>query len=537
MRSSPRTIVSLLIVLAMTLTACGSGAEDETTTTSTAAGSSTETTATTSPDTATTEAPSGGGDLRVIDAAEPLSLNANLQTAKNNQRPQLAITEPLVKVDATNSDITTDGLAVGWEQIDDLTWRVTFREGVTFSNGEPFDADAVVYSFDRARHDETSRLVSFIRSIETATKVDDHTVDFTTSVPDAAALARLSVINAVPPAYHEEVGAEGFGLSPIGTGPFQFDEWAPGQFLRLVRNDGYWGGPAPLDSITFTWAAEASARIAALESGDVDLVVIVPPALADTVSNGEIRQVESQSSQFLAFNTFAPPFDDVRLRQAVGHAIDRDVLVEAIFGGAAVANPNIFPLSWPASGGHGDMYFEYDPDASKALIAEYEADNGPLAPVTLHWPIARYPGIDDMGEAIAGLLENAGFTVERAPQESGSFFTELFDGQMSDMHLSGFNIRFPHEDAYMASRFVSNALAPYCHKEPELDAMVNEALAVTDRDARTAAYNELEAFFLFERVCWTPLLFQVDMYAVDPDVVFEPRPDELIDWTQVSFAG
>ena len=482
---------------------------------------------------AASESPVGselsGGTLRVVERTEPNALSPLFATPTEYRRTYQAIMEPFVFPNADNSAPSTDGLAVGWEQVDDVTWHFTVREGVTFQNGEPLNAEAVVFSIVTSRDTEGSGLAPFMGFAD-AFAVDEYTVAVVTDTPDATVPARLGMLLLFAPAYYEEVGADEFFRAPVGTGPFQFDSWTPGQQLVMTRFDGYWGQMASVDRIEITWAPEASTRIAMLEAGDADLITDLPPDA--TIGNGTVHNVVGGNLRLLRYSALLPPFDDIRLRQAVAHSIDRDTINDAIFGAAYLPWYGIYPPGWSAGGGH--EYLQYDPDRARALVEEYEAENGALDSIELHWGTPGPARTDEVAEALAGMIEaGTGLTVVRSPQENANFTTEVRTHQMTGMMLLNFDVRYPHPDLYNRTSFTTTALTRYCNDDPALDERIFAAAAITDQAEADTEYNALENLWIVEKVCWSPLYEEAYTFATAEGVEFTPRVDALVDWNLI----
>lgn len=287
---------------------------------------------------------------------------------------------------------TTSGvhleLAEEMNWIDDTTLEVKIREGVTFHNGEDLTADDVVFTFERIINENaieypeahTSPRKGLIAPLQSIEKVDDYTVRMNFSGVWPPAMQLLVHQQIVPQDYLEEVGTEGFIAHPIGTGPFQFVEGQLDDQIVMERYDGYWGGapdlepvgPACVERVIFRVIPEASTRAAALLAGEVDIIQNVPSELVDTLDQTpgiDVKTAPSTEPIWLQLNTSDPLFEDVTVRQALNYAIDKDLLIEAIYGGRAVALPG--PLS-PYNNYVNEALepYPYDPDLALAMLEE-----------------------------------------------------------------------------------------------------------------------------------------------------------------------
>ncbi|MCL7455551.1 MAG: ABC transporter substrate-binding protein, partial [Anaerolineae bacterium] len=270
-------------------------------------------------------------------------------------------------------------LAESWEVVDDTTWVFHLRQGVTFHNGEPFNADAVVYTWKRIMEPGRVNLRTW-ETVEDIEVIDDYTVEITTKAPDPLLLLRMGVNTSgiYPPGYATEAGDEGVSQAPVGTAPFKFVEWVRGEKVVFEAWPDYWGGPNTVGVQTVVWRTipEADARLAALETGEVDIALQIPPSLIDLVTdNPDLRLARALGTRtfYLLFDNVSSgigtPLEDQRVRLAMIHAIDRQAIVDAVFRGngkvlATTVGPTQF--GW-------DPSFEplpYDPDKARQLLAE-----------------------------------------------------------------------------------------------------------------------------------------------------------------------
>lgn len=272
---------------------------------------------------------------------------------------------------------------------DDKTLEITLRKGVKFHNGVEMTADDVVYTFDRIIKENgieypephTSPRKGLIAPLESIEKTGDYTVVMHFSAPWPPAFQLLVHQQIVPKGYLEQVGTKGFVEKPIGTGPFEFVSAQPGlSEVVMKRFDGYYGGAPDLTPVgkacvegaVFRVIPEASTRVAALLAGEVDIIQAVPaeviPVLEQTPGI-QVKTAPGTSPMWMEMNVNKPPFDDVRVRQAMNYAVDKQLIIDTIYGGKAVALPG--PLS-PYNNFVDKSLQPYAFDAAKAqsLLAE-----------------------------------------------------------------------------------------------------------------------------------------------------------------------
>lgn len=271
-------------------------------------------------------------------------------------------------------------LATRWQRTDDRTLEVTLRQGVKFQNGADLTADDVVFTFSPERllgkDSSLPQGRAYFGVLDRVEKIDDRTVRFVTKEPDPLLEQRLAswaawIVNKAD--WLEKAEGKGFAQFPVGTGPYMLDDYKADQHIRLKAFDGYWGGKPTAASVTFQKVPEPAARVAGLVSGEFDVIANVAPdqiAQIDGYDDIETRSVVLANAHVLVYNTHNDVLKDKRVRQAMNLAIDRKLLVDALWGGKAlVPNGHQYPE-------YGAMYqadrpaIAYDPQKAKALLKE-----------------------------------------------------------------------------------------------------------------------------------------------------------------------
>jgi len=341
-------------------------------------------------------------------------------------------------------------LAESWElSPDKLTWTFKLREGVTFHDGTPFNADAVLFQFDRIANKDSEfydtawapRYANNVRFMKSWTKIDDLTVAITTTQLYGWLPYDLAHIYMPSPTVIKEYGNEDWLAHASGTGPFKIDKYVDGQVMELVANEDYWGGRPKLDKIVLLPQPEPASRLASLQSGDVDW--------AEVPSPDAIQQLEGEGYQvFLGkhpgaimpkFNLFRPPFkDNLELRRALNYALDREGLATLLNGAGAAATQYVYE----GNPGYVEDHpgYSYDLDKAKELLAEAGYEPGELKlkfTYTSNGSGNMYPGI--MMEKLQIDFKAIGVDVELVPMEWNSFITVGLDGldkpQWSDIDI------------------------------------------------------------------------------------------------------
>lgn len=340
-------------------------------------------------------------------------------------------------------------LAAAWQLGDDgVTWRFTLREDVTFHNGNPFNADDVVYSFQRQKQD-TSEMSFALASVKEARKVDDHTIELVTEGPDPTLLLNMPHFYIVDQEYMEEHDAfevvAGAGKTNFantnanGTGPFKLVEWVQDNRLVLEPNEDWWNQANRadnLDQAIFTPISNDATRVAALLSGEIDLIYPVPlqdigrlqgdPNL-EVLEGPELRTIFLGMDQWREESLDAPgtknPFLDQRVREAFAHALDLDAIHRVVMRGAST--PTGLMIAPGVNGFQEDMNepYPYDPELSKELLAEAGYPDG--FPVTLDCPSDRYVNDEAICIAIVPMLERIGIDITLNAQNQSLHFNKI----------------------------------------------------------------------------------------------------------------
>jgi peptide/nickel transport system substrate-binding protein len=338
--------------------------------------------------------------------------------------------EGLTRVAADGSVVP--GLATEWSFGDDgLSLTLALREGVTFHDGSPFDAEVVKFSLDRARAEGAENAQpQLFRSIESVEVVDPSTVTLRLARPDAGLPKKLAWGDAVM--VHPD-SAEGNKQSPVGTGPFRFESWRRGDRVTLVRNDGYWGEAPALPRVAFAFVADPTAALASLLSGDVHAFPNFPAPETLPVLEADPRFTvavgTTEGETILAINASRAPYGDLRVRQAIAAAIDRAAVADGAMYGTAV------PIGAPVPP-HDAAYRDltainaYDPARAQALLADAGISN--LAPELVLPPPAY---ARRAGEIVAAQLRAVGIEPRVVPVEWAEWLSRVFTGRDYDLTI------------------------------------------------------------------------------------------------------
>ena len=435
-----------------------------------------------------------------------------------------------------NADLELEpGLATSWELVDDTTWRLTLREDVSFHNGEVFNAEDVKFSLERPfDQDLGSPLSGRFSVMEGVEIVDDFTVLVKTNEPYPLLAARLSEWFMIPKDYFEANDQATLSVNPVGTGAYTFVEWAKDDHLSLVANESYWRGAPEIKEVTFRPIPELSTRVAALQSGDVDLVTNVPAFRQEELSadsNLDIRPVPSTFFQYVALDgTKNPVLADKRVRQAIQYATNIPEIVEFLFSGSA--EQVAVPLAFGTFGLDESLEpYPYDLEKAKALLSEAGYPDG--ISFTLDAPVGRYAQDKETAEALVGQWSAAGIDVTLNINEWSVQLTKYRDGDaLEEAHFMGWGTSTFDADDVLFGGFARQPNKNNYVNEELID-LITTARSSMDADLRKDLYAQAQAI-IYDEVPWLALFQQVDLYGVRSDLSWQPRPDQKIEVRTIS---
>jgi peptide/nickel transport system substrate-binding protein len=442
--------------------------------------------------------------------------------------------EPLV---AFERDLQTISpvLATEWERLDDLTIQFKLREGVTFHDGEAFNAETVRYSILRPLSDETPgdarSSYSIISDVEV---VDDFTVNVKTSAPDPALLARLTGFHMVmvPPAWIGDDQAR-LGREGNGTGPYKFVSWSPNEDLVLEANEEYWGGAPSIKNVRLRTINEQSTRVSAVRSGDVQVVKDVGPEEIDIINSEDgVRAVRAVSNRvpFYYFTVEVEPFDNPLVRQAINYAANVDGVIESILLGNGERISTILG-KWIFGFDPTLAPYPHDPDKARELLTEAGFPDG--IDVSIWFRQGRYPKDKEVAEAMCGAMAEAGIRCTPELREAAVLNEMQIANETPGLAFASWGNWFFDADNSFIPLFgceqaneVQNWTRPYgCNDE--FEEIIQAARVELDVARRLELYAEAQQFFYDDAAAL--FMYQlVDIFGINDWVLWEPRHDEMM---------
>lgn len=400
-------------------------------------------------------------------------------------------------------------LATSWKIIDDTTWEFKLRDDVVFHNGEKFTAQTVKFNYDRILSTENNLPQrgnhKEIKSVEV---VDDTTVRFTTHRPYPIMLERMQNFQMIPEGYFKEKGKAHIAENPVGTGPYKFVHWIRGRELLFERNEDYWGDKPALKYAKIRIIPDTSTQIAELLSGGIDIVRALPPDQIEVVNaSGVARHMISPilRTGFLQLDSVGRsgehPVQNVKVRQAINHAVNIDGYIKYILNGnadrvATVINPKAYGYDASISP------YEYDPDKARALLKEAGYPNGFELRFRAGLTTVE-PGLEQTTQAMAADLEKVGIKVKIDQiNEVGPYVTQVKEGKAGPMFVWSWGYYSVFDaDGILYDLFHCGGLdengqpkdtpwAYYC--DEEMDKWIEAGRGTIDPDERQALYSKIQ---------------------------------------------
>jgi peptide/nickel transport system substrate-binding protein len=440
------------------------------------------------------------------------------------------------------------GLATEWKTIDPLTWEFKLRKGVKFHDGSDFSAADVVASIERVPTvpNSPSPFTAYTKQIKEMIVVDPLTIRFKTTTPYPLMPSDMTQVAIVSKA-SAKASTDDFntGKAAIGTGPYKLVRYTKGDRIELARNDAYWGGKTPWDKVTLRLLPQDASRVAALLSGDVQVIENVPTsdvanlrkdkrvAIFRTVADRLIYlhlDSDRDASPFVTDKAGKPlaknPLKDPRVRKAISKAINRPAIVDKVMEGEAVPAGQLVPEF--LFGATKNLKVEaFDPEGAKKLLAEAGYSDG--FGLTIHAPNNRYVNDAKVAQAVAQMLSRIGIDTKVVAMPSATFFTQATDLKFSLMlvgwstgesssSLKALLMTFNRDKGYGTANRGR-------YSNSKVDALTEDALATVD-DAKREAYLQRATELAINDTGIVPLHFQVNLWATRDGITYAPRTDE-----------
>jgi len=499
-----KPVFAATLAAAMMLTACGGGTTATTAATTAAQDTATEAT--------TAEATTAATEAKIVKDEIVVAYNSDVVSMDPQNQSDVASGLLIRHVYNRLMSISDDGelgmdLVEEYEMVDDTTYHFKIKEGVKFHDGSDLTTSDVKFTLERAK--TMSSTISSASHIDEIIIENDHEFTLKLTAPYPAILYVLGNMNfSIVP--EDVVTAEGedYGAHPIGSGPYKFVEWEPLDHWTVERFDEYVDGPALASKITVKVVPEAGNRCIALETGEADIALRLSEIDVPNVENNEdlIAYAEVGASiEFMGMNCENEYFDDVRVRQAVNYAINKQEIVDTILEGRGEPANTYVGKTIPSYNPDQEDY-PFDVEKAKELMKEAGHEDGFDVTITVNGDVRTRTAT-----LIQAQLAEIGINVDIEALEWGTYLDQLKTGEL-DMYILGWSNSTIDPDRSFSTLFPSDQCGydgnNYTFfKNTEVDKLIAEAAVNTDHEARMKQYQKLQAV-LMEQAPWVPLFYQ-----------------------------
>ena len=491
--------------------------------------------------------PTVGANLVIGTQVEPTSIDPHFHNTQPNVQIGRQVFDHLIKRD--HKQRLRPGLAVSWKAIDDTTWQFKLRKGVRWHDGTPFSADDVIFTINRIEAGVPNSPSSFatFTSGKTVVRVDDYTIRVTTKDPYPLMPNDLATFAIVSKKHGEGASTQDYnsGKVAVGTGPYKFKEWLSADRLLLEANSGYWGGTPKWDTVTYKPIKAGPSRIAALLTGDVDMIDKVPTTdIASLRKNPKVVISQVSSNRVIFFSpdsnrhisphvknndgtpAFPNPLRKWEVRKAISMAINRQAIVDRVMEGAAIPASQLLPEGF--FGFNPDLKVEpYDPEGAKRLLAKVGFPDG--FRLTVHSPNDRYVNDGKVTETIAQMLTRVGIKCEVVTLSKSVYFTRGTNLEYSFAMFS--NGSDTGESSAPLRSIVHTRTESFGrsnrgrYSNVVFDAKLEEALVTVDDSKRERLLHEAMAIVIND-YGEIPTHYQVNTWALRKGLTYQGRTDE-----------
>ena len=463
----------------------------------------------------------------VITVAQPsdvFTLDPSMDISATGLNVLQNIFYALTKIESDGS--VTPLIAKSWKSsTDSKTWTFVIDEKAKFSDGTPVTAEDVMWTFDKIRNDAKSPTRSYLGLVEKISVLDGNSVQIALKQPFAIFDRQATLLSILPKAAYEKMGAEAFARKPIGAGPFRVVEWVKDDQIVLEPVPNHWKEQPKLKRLVFKPVPSEASRTAALQSNAVDVVAVLPPPVVEqlkTRPNVKIVNIPSNRVVYMGMNVKNPVLNDLKLRQAIDMAIDRN----------AIANQLLRGLGAPASQINAPVTFGFDearkptaynPERAKQLIKEsnYKGQEIPLS-----YANNRFAFGDEVSQAVAGYLEAVGIKVKLEAQQFNSWLPIWLEKKLQGLYVMSYGPSIMDAELTLSTLFESGTGRGYWDS-PEIDKLIADQRAEADPVRRKKILTEIWQKAQ-DNAVMAPLYVEYHSYGMSSNVDWKPRPDERL---------
>ncbi len=425
----------------------------------------------------------------------------------------------------------TPRLGEKWDIADKAkVWTFKIRNGVKFHDGSPLTVDDVIWTYQKVMADAKSPVKPYLKMVKSIDKVGTDSVRFTLDESFITFDRQVSLVSILPQKAYERLGAEKFSLQPVGSGAFKVVQWVKDGYLELAANPDFWGGAPKVGKVVFRPVPSEPARAAGLASGELDIVPLLPPTLVASLAtrpNIKVEKVGSNRTIFLGYNPANPQLANLKLRQAIDHAIDRDAIATKLLRG--LGKP-VGQIPAPVLFGYDPSVAptRYDPELAKKLVAEsgYKGEK-----IVFQYPNNRWAFAEEVAQAVGGYLKTVGIQAELQSMEFSAFFPLWLGNKLGSMYMFSLGITVMDADLILNLEYESGSSHGYW-VNAEVDALAKQQRAETNPQVRKEILGRI--WRMSQQNAWfAPLYQEIQAYGISDRVKWAPRPDERLNFENV----
>ncbi len=465
-----------------------------------------------------------------VDSFDPRNATSTITASMMNM-----LYSSLVTTDA-DFNIICDA-AESYEQIDERTYKFTLKQGIKFHDGSELTSEDVKYTLDTIREEEATYKLKSDFSFMSCEPIDEYNLYIKTDEPNVSTLLRLNYVKIIPKNYVEKVGDEEFNKHPIGSGPFKFVEWNKDESIKLEAFDDYFGGKPKIDEVICKVIPEASARVAALQAGEVDIIGAVSTSQIDSLkgmSDIEVVTKPTTRAVYFTMNSFSDsPVKDLKVRQAINYAIQKDAIVAGVLDGYGTA---IQTLALPMFEGYDDSIkgYEYNPEKARELLKEAGYPDG--FSIELEGSFSGISNGADVAQAVGAQLAEIGIKTSIVEKDSNTMMDEYAAQTTSPLTMWSFG--GPYNNINLITKCVLGTGERYsAWSDTVFDGLKEKMDTTMDETQRLEVYKEVQQYII-DMAPVVPL-YQTDLicaYNKTKIKSWSPRTDEMMIMNDVELA-
>ncbi len=461
--------------------------------------------------------------------ADVPTLDPTIDVAPISLHVRLNVFDALTEIAADGS--VAPRLATEWTVSPDaVTWTFRLRKGAKFHDGQPVTLDDVIWTYQKILADARAPIRTFVSNIKTVEKVGDDQVRFTLSEPLSVFPRPVSLIYIVPHKAYEAMGATQFGQTPVGSGPYRVIRWVKDESIELEAFPGFWGSAPRLKTAILKPVPEESSRVAALISGQVDIVPALPPAMVDRLSTQpgiRAERADGYRVVYLGFNTVDPLLSDVKLRLAIDTAVDRETITTKLLRGMGTpAGQIVSPVTFGYDASVKPT--AYDVAKARALLAEsrYKGETIPF-----HYPSNNLASAANVAQAISGYLGAIGIKTELIGMEYNGFFPLWSARKLPGMHMFANGAIMMDGNSQLTALYETGSRGYWT--DPRVDELIRKQRAETDSGKRLQLMSEIWRISK-DNAPYALLYNERQAYGLSDGVSWSPRPDGVLRFTEIA---